>query len=154
MGKGGMIYSIMIISLLIIFISPFPWENAQYAFNGCKTYYQHKKIEQNAFIIRYATKTSVTILGYSAKIPEIHVKLTSINKTILIFKMTDADEKYMDEYDQYNFEQDKLAGHHGGKGRSKKEAEHSKYGITLWYILCICMCMLKWNINNNTNTHN
>lgn len=37
--------------------------------------------------------------------------------------MTDADEKYMDEYDQYNYEQDKLSGHHGGKGRSKKEAE-------------------------------
>lgn len=37
--------------------------------------------------------------------------------------MSGADEKYLDEYDEYNIEQDKIAGHHGGKGRTKKESE-------------------------------
>ncbi len=37
--------------------------------------------------------------------------------------MADADEKYLDEYDEYNMKQDKISGHHGGKGRTKKESE-------------------------------
>lgn len=37
--------------------------------------------------------------------------------------MADADEKYLDEYDEYNIKQDKISGHHGGKGRTKKESE-------------------------------
>lgn len=37
--------------------------------------------------------------------------------------MSEADEKFMDEYDKYNIEQDKYEKHtHSGKGRSKKEA--------------------------------
>lgn len=37
----------------------------------------------------------------------------------------DADKEYMDEYDEYNINQDKCvaASGHSGKGRSKKEAE-------------------------------
>ena len=39
-------------------------------------------------------------------------------------KQGDADKQYMDEYDDYNIEQDKLVhSHHSGKGRSKKESE-------------------------------
>ncbi|KAK3101567.1 hypothetical protein FSP39_004534 [Pinctada imbricata] len=38
--------------------------------------------------------------------------------------MSTADEKYLDEYDEYNIEEDKYKAHgHSGKGRSKKEAE-------------------------------
>jgi len=34
------------------------------------------------------------------------------------------DEKYLDEYEQYNIEQDKYESHgHSGKGRTKKEAQ-------------------------------
>ncbi|KAL4224484.1 hypothetical protein ACF0H5_015185 [Mactra antiquata] len=39
-----------------------------------------------------------------------------------------ADQKYMDKYDEYNIEQDKFmnAGH-SGKGRSKKEATQNHH---------------------------
>ncbi|KAH3889478.1 hypothetical protein DPMN_013576 [Dreissena polymorpha] len=36
----------------------------------------------------------------------------------------DADKEYMDEYEDYNINQDKyVTSGHSGKGRSKKEAE-------------------------------
>ena len=39
-------------------------------------------------------------------------------------KEESPDKKYMDEYDDYNIEQDKLVhSHQSGKGRSKKETE-------------------------------
>uniref|UniRef100_A0A0B7ATZ7 Nuclear protein 1 n=1 Tax=Arion vulgaris TaxID=1028688 RepID=A0A0B7ATZ7_9EUPU len=42
--------------------------------------------------------------------------------------MSEADEKYMDEYDKYNIEQDKYENHaHSGKGRTKKEAAQHHY---------------------------
>lgn len=39
-----------------------------------------------------------------------------------------ADQKYMDEYDEYNIEQDKFVNSgHSGKGRSKKEAAQNHH---------------------------
>ena len=43
-------------------------------------------------------------------------------------KPASADQEYMDEYDDYNIEQDKFKGTgHSGKGRSKKEAAQNHH---------------------------
>ena len=42
-------------------------------------------------------------------------------------KEDNPDRQYMDEYDDYNIEQDKFVGHHGGKGRTKKEVEQQHH---------------------------
>lgn len=63
-----------------------------------------------------------------AEIVIIHILFIFVNIRDLSYHKNSADEQYMDEYDGYNIEQDKLVQGHGGKGRSKKEVEQHHKG--------------------------